>query len=325
MKETKVILVLCAGWIMFSCTNNVNSTETEITDYEQKSQAIPEENHSNIEANDSLRRETTDGTSENTSDSLQWVSFTSPSGHVSIFPLDDLADVLTIIFPTWGSVEEEFLMDGKEMEKPDSYESMRFRAVPTRFHDAFGINVEEEGYKRYKQFQYEKGQHITEKISSYIEQGKQAGYPRYTYAGIRERACIYADVPLFGREAGEPLNDKFAVTSYSQLTWIRVSYPEFNILANGYEEELPTDFDEVYKVGTAIFSYINDGFVFSFQEYPEEIYDEITFTIEIPIEGEYFQIMFNGEDYPESYYTYEHRVLRNENRVLKGSVTVKFE
>lgn len=156
MKTIRVLCLLCAGWIVLSCTKNVDSSESEVADYEQNSWSFPEESLSITNASDSLQWEATDGTSENTSDSLQWVSFTSPSGHVSIFPLDDLADVLTIIFPTWESVEEEFLMDGKEMEKPDSYESMRFRAVPTRFHDAFGINVEEEGYNGISNFSMKK-------------------------------------------------------------------------------------------------------------------------------------------------------------------------
>ena len=81
----------------------------------------------------------------------------------------------------------------------------------------------------------------------------------------------------------------------------------------------------MFQAGTALFSYISDGFVFSFKDIPEERYKAITFSIEIPIEGEYFQLLFNGEDYPESYYTYEKRVLPNENRVLRGSVTVRFE
>lgn len=261
MKTIRVFCFLCAGWIVLSCTNKVDSPESEVKDYEQKSQDLPEESFSFTNASDSLQWEATDSTSENTSDSLQWGKTYSPSGHVVICPLDNLADVLTIIFPTWKSSEEEFLMDGEEMRKPDSYGSMRFRAVLTRFHDAFGINTEGDAYILYRQFQHEKGQRITDIISSALDQGKRASYPRYTYAGIREGACIYADVPLFGREAGEPLNDKFIVESYSPQTWIRVSYPEFDILANGYEEELPTDFDEVYKEGTALFSYINDGFV----------------------------------------------------------------
>lgn len=306
MNTRALLYVLCAGWMIISCTRGLDSTETDAT---------------------YLGRETPTEKSrgEAGQDTVSYMKGASPSTHAFIEPLDDLSDELSLIFPTWKSAEEALLMDGVKERMPDSYETMYFRVVPERYHDAFGIDSEGEGYLSYLQFQEEKCHRITEIVSSAIEQGKRGGYPRYTYAGIRERARIYADVPLFGREAGELLNDKFAVTSYSSLTWIGVSYPDFDILANGYEEELPTDFDEVFQAGTALFSYISDGFVFSFKKCPEEQHQTITFTIEIPIEGEYFQLMFNGKDYPETYYTSEQRVIRNENRVLRGSVTVRFD
>ena len=60
------------------------------------------------------------------------------------------------------------------------------------------------------------------------------------------------------------------------------------------------------------------------KECPPETYSEITFTIEIPIECEYFQQIIYGKDYPESYYA-QGLLERNENRVLKGSVTVRLD
>lgn len=242
-----------------------------------------------------------------------------------ITALEDISDELTVIWPTWDSSAKEFEMEREAEKEVVRYEEMMFRVVATHYHDAFGIVSGSKEWAEYLWFQDNKCKQINDYIEARYLSGLVWHSPRYTYAGVREGAQIYANVPLFGRKAREPLNDKFAVTSYSPLTWIRVSYPDFNIISNGYEEDLPTDFDEVFQAGTALFSYISDGFVFSFKEIPEERYKAITFSIEIPIEGEYFQLLFNGEDYPESYYTYEKRVLPNENRVLRGSVTVRFE
>jgi|GEM_PF-4609015 len=307
----KTVFLLFAWFAFFSCTS-VDISEKNDPEQNLKSQVQPSENRGEIEEN-------TEGSVSET------VVMINPPQHAFIFPLEDVSNQLDVIFPTWKSSNEEALMDGEKMKNPDSYESMCFRVVPKRFKDVFSVDSKGNGYKQYVEFQNEKCQPLAEIVNAALAQGKFAGYPRYTYAGVREGAQIYANVPLFGRKAREPLNDKFAVMSYSPLTWIRVSYPDFNIIFNGYEEELPTDFDEVFQAGTALFSYISDGFVFSFKDIPEERYKAITFSIEIPIEGEYFQLLFNGEDYPESYYTYEKRVLPNENRVLRGSVTVRFE
>ena len=309
MKKFNCFIILTASLLLFSCSNSLNSPLTEETSEEtivNYSQNKVVENRDSTEVQDNI------------------YYFSSSPHQAYIHPLDDLSNELTMIFPTWRTLVEEALE--KELTVPKSYSSMAFRVVLKPYcYGVFCYDGNNEEGNAFEVFQYERCSQINQIVSKAREEGKNASYPFYTYAGIREGACIYADVPLFGREAGEPLNDKFVVKSYSPQTWIRVSYPEFDILANGYEEELSTDFDEVYKIGSAIFSFINDGFVFSFKEYPEEKHDSITFTIEIPIEGEYFQLKFNGKDYPESYYTYEHRVLRNDNRVLKGSVTVKFD
>jgi len=256
-----------------------------------------------------------------------WVNFyytITPRPHAYLFPFEDISNELSIVSPSWESDEEEAKKEVNQPDYPVTYEDMRFSVSTTRYHDVFGITVPSEEYTRYNQFMKEKCQQIDTYINKrYEEDGVGIG-AAYTYAGIREGARIYADVPLFGREEGASLNDKFIVKPYSNATCIIASYPDFNILYNGYEEKLPTDFDEVFKEGTAIFSYTNRGFVFSFKEIPEERYDAIRFTIEIPVEGEYFQLIFYGCDYPDSYYN-TGRALRNNDRVLKGSFTMHFE
>ena len=62
----------------------------------------------------------------------------------------------------------------------------------------------------------------------------------------------------------------------------------------------------------------------TFTTVPKEQYDEIVFSFEIPIECEYMKQIIYGKDYPEEYYE-QGLVERNENRVLRGSVTVRFE
>lgn len=135
----------------------------------------------------------------------------------------------------------------------------------------------------------------------------------YYFAGIVEGSKIYADKMLWGREAGEDLGDMFAIPFY--YTDVIVTYPEFYILY-GREDKHPETFREFFSDTTALCSPVIT--VLTFAEIPPEEFDTVTFTVEIPVDVEYY------EDYsPEMYEM--HPTLKPEGRrLLKGSVTVNF-
>lgn len=207
-----------------------------------------------------------------------------------------------------------------------TYETMKLLMMTNNKHDNFGIVVGTDEYWNYLAFQRNTTTEIDSVVQAVADKGISIVFNNYIYAGVREGAYICADKKLFGREAGEPLNDKFSVTSESKQTWIRVSYPDYHVIANGYEEELPTEFDEVFKAGTALYPgfSVNYGYVLSLKEIPAEQYDNVTFKLSIPVEGEYFGKKFNHCDYEERDYL-TGRVEWNRSRWMTGFATVKLK
>ena len=153
-----------------------------------------------------------------------------------------------------------------------------------------------------------------------VEKEKPIDVQKYIYAGIKDECSITADKKLFGIESGGNLGEHFKIRLYGNQK-ISVLYPSFDVVRNYYDDSTEVSFSNYFLKGTAM-SFC--PFFFYFSEAPEERYSEITFTIKIPIECVYLQQIINGEDYPESYYE-QGLVERNENRVLHGSVTVRFE
>ena len=141
----------------------------------------------------------------------------------------------------------------------------------------------------------------------------------YLYAGVNGHARIYADKVLFGVPAGEDLNEHFVVKPTRGSRFI-VTYPDYHIVSNSFEENRLWAFDECFAEGTAV----NNGHALQLNEAPSETYDEITFTLEIPMLGDCLHTAIWGDDYPDDFYEKGY-VRRSEPRVLQGSVTVKFE
>lgn len=148
-------------------------------------------------------------------------------------------------------------------------------------------------------------------LIEYADQDKR--YLDYYYAGIADGARIYADKVLWGREPGEDLGDMFAIPFYN--TDVIVTYPEFYILY-GREDKHPDTFRDFFSESTALCTPVIT--VLTFAEIPPEEFDTVTFTVEIPIDVEYY------EDYSPEMYE-QHPTLKPEGRrLLKGSVTLKF-
>lgn len=137
----------------------------------------------------------------------------------------------------------------------------------------------------------------------------------FVYAGIAEGAKIYADRVLWGREPGEDLGDMFVIPFDRSDNRLIVTYPEFHMLY-GWDDKHPETFRELTSNRIAL----NNPTIatITFAEIPPEEFDTVTFTVEIPVDVEYY------EDYsPEMYEL--HPTLKPEGRrLLKGSVTVEF-
>ncbi|MBR3022177.1 MAG: hypothetical protein IKH59_07425 [Bacteroidaceae bacterium] len=166
-------------------------------------------------------------------------------------------------------------------------------------------------------------------IDAFLEENPQIENPDidcFFYAGVREGARIYADKMLFGREPGSDLGDLMVMQPLGEGLRIAATYPDFHVVTYYRAEVNPVTFSEFYSEGRALVAKLRwgDALYVSFINLPPENYDEVTFTIEIPIVCEYLQQIINGEDYPESYYE-QGLVERNENRVLRGSVKVRFD
>lgn len=143
----------------------------------------------------------------------------------------------------------------------------------------------------------------------------------YYYARVKLGARIYADKIIAGRKPGADLSDLM----YFSLPFnckVQLTYPDYQLLNDYYGHASHVSFSDYFKEGTALPAI--DLASVSFIETPAEQYDEITYTIEIPFECEYMQQIIFGKDYEEKYYE-QGLVERNENRMLKGSVTVRFD
>ena len=137
----------------------------------------------------------------------------------------------------------------------------------------------------------------------------------FVYAGIAEGAKIYADRVLWGRKPGEDLADMFILPRFSNGNRLIVTYPEFHILY-GWDDKHPETFRELTSNRIALSNPCVATVTFA--EIPPEEFDTVTFTVEIPVDVEYY------EDYsPEMYEL--HPTLKPEGRrLLKGSCTVNF-
>lgn len=159
-------------------------------------------------------------------------------------------------------------------------------------------------------------------IKSYLEEVWSRGYVPVAIqpvvdAGICGNARIFADEELFGIPAGEALNECFCLSMPADMNCILFTYPDYQVIHSGLECAQTIPFNEAFSDGMALcMSYRIQCVV-----QPKEHYENLALTIEIPIKSEYWLPKFAGEEYPDHFYA-DGRVERNENRVLKGTVSI---
>ena len=152
----------------------------------------------------------------------------------------------------------------------------------------------------------------------------------YLYGSIAGHVRVYADKVLFGKPAGEDLNE-FIIVPQEERMWeipashtisgpFLMSFPDFHIVRNYFDDPASLAFDEYFAQGLAVHYH---GYSFHLKEIPEEKYDEITISVEFPVYVGNLRQAVYGEDYPE--YDYKSGKVRVGNRVFRGSVAIKLQ
>lgn len=237
-------------------------------------------------------------------------------GPLGIAPAEDIMNKIDVNL--YVPDEKRMIVESGQSIKKGSQYWIRFSSHYSSL--PFEMEGFSEERKKYEHFMMEIGTHII----SYLEKHPLASFDGYYYAEVKGEARIFADKELFHRDAGSNLSD-LMLLYLPHGSKIAATYPDFRFVQFYDTETTPVTFADYFRDGFAL-ALPPAWFALraTFVEQPSEEYDEITFTIEIPIECEYMQQIIFGEDYPESYYE-EGLVERNENRVLKGSVTIKFD
>lgn len=187
---------------------------------------------------------------------------------------------------------------------PNPYEHMVFSTDDEEEYE----EANERWQKFIKTFQYD-----CEKYDTDITQ-------EYIYAGIQDGASLTANKVLFGIQPGGNLMSHFRV-ALSDEQLIAAVYPDFKVRKDyrGNSNAVPAE--ECFAAGAML---SRSPYWLYPIDLPAEAVEEVTFTFTLPIETEYLEKIVYDRDYPEEWY--EQGLLeRNDNRVLKGYVTVQFE
>lgn len=152
-------------------------------------------------------------------------------------------------------------------------------------------------------------------LSEIIEANTSYLVQEYLYAGVGSGARICADKVIFGREPGVDLGDMFKPQFSRFLTYHYVaSYPEYNLLYD-LKVHQPETFREFMNCSPSLGTY---GFLcLKFTNVPQEELQTITFSVELPVEYQYYK-KYEELDYNEQ------GILPPGQRILKGSITVEF-
>lgn len=235
---------------------------------------------------------------------------------INIYPPEEFSNQLYIWFNEGTGKEKQPTFNTNDLEKDtltfvSSWDNLSM-FVSTIWNGAFFFVDATSNAPKLEDFMEDKAKHF-----------ETVGYDGsfdYIYAGIQEGAAITADKTLFGQEAGSNLGSYFDVVIQDNQVF-SATYPDFYVIHDYRSGERIVSFTEFFSKDIAL-SYA--PYHLCLKTVPEERYSEIVLTVSIPIECDYMQQLINGSDYDEKYYEQGY-IERNENRVLKGSVTVRFK
>lgn len=135
----------------------------------------------------------------------------------------------------------------------------------------------------------------------------------FSFASVEGAVSLTADKVLFGRTPGEDLSDCFKVSAV--FPPVRVEYPSYDVI-DTEQSPLGLSLKEFFRQGIALSQVRGkDGlYEVTFITKPEETYDDITFTISLPVKTyEYY-----------AYLSKQSGELRAFQFTMTGSTTVYF-
>ena len=122
-------------------------------------------------------------------------------------------------------------------------------------------------------------------------------WPFFCTAYINGDVSVICDKTLFGEAPGSNLARHFSFESYPCMM-VGIDEP---ILVYGFDDELPTDADGVFPQG----AWLKAAYSMRFRDIPSEKYDDITFTLSIPVIREhcrkYIVYQYMGKELESKY------------------------
>lgn len=147
-------------------------------------------------------------------------------------------------------------------------------------------------------------------LDAFIEANGGLEWPWFFTAYIDGDVTIECDKVLFGKEPGTDLSPYFRVKGKNSCLAIGRENP---YMLYGFFDEKPTNMEEYLQKDT----WLQATYMFYFDEVPQEKYDELTFTVTIPITREhvtkYITAQYLGKD----------EALKVTNDTCRSTCTVK--
>ena len=213
-------------------------------------------------------------------------------------------------------VQERFLVEGEYANSywakqkdtaphsPLDYENMRLYV----YRDYDGAAQPESTAEQRREY-YQFGDRVIKDLLAVSEAPDKAYVPapHFLMAQLNGRVSITADVALFGLEAGTDLSSHFRVKGPNAM--IPQGSVQQHSIRYDFGTEQPTSVADFYSEGT----WLQERYIFWLADIPEERYEEVRFTVTIPVRCELWQDYFyeGGTE------------VATENRTLSTEVTLK--
>lgn len=123
---------------------------------------------------------------------------------------------------------------------------------------------------------------------------------------------ITSDKTLFGKKPGEDISEHFGVKTCVQAIY-QLEDDSLKVLCT--YEEMPSSVSEYFCQG----SLLADNYVLYLRDIPEEIYDDVSFTMEIPVCCEYlFDYMLTLQNNPDAEVPTKYRAFTSTAKLIIG-------
>lgn len=138
------------------------------------------------------------------------------------------------------------------------------------------------------------------------------GWTVFLNAYINGKVCVTCDKVLFGEEAGTDLSKYFRIYSEAYCMPVGIENPK---LLYNFGDEMPEFMCDFFPAE----AWFQDSYTIEFASVPEEKYDELTFTLNLPLKIDYVRSYFSAK-----YRGEENAELQRKDKVFIPKCTVKF-